>query len=156
MRRIKVLSLIRLMFIGEYTHNIDNKKRLAVPSKFRKELGERAILTKGLDNCLFIYPEQEWKNLAQKLAQLSVGQANARNFMRLILSGAVEVAFDNLGRILVPDYLKNYAGLKKKIVIAGVLNRLEVWDQETWESSRKEIEKNNEAIAEKLGELGLI
>lgn len=144
------------MFIGEYIHSIDNKKRLAIPARFRKELGEKAILTRGLDNCLFLYPEEEWKNLAQKLSQLSMGQVSARSFTRLILSGAVEVEFDNLGRILIPDYLKNYAGLKKKIVVAGVLNRLEIWDQENWERYKQEIEKNNEAIAEKLGELGMI
>ena len=144
------------MFIGEYIHLIDNKKRLAIPARFRKELGEKTILTRGLDNCLFLYPEQEWKNLAQKLSQLSMGQVSARNFTRLILSGAIEVEFDNLGRILIPDYLKNYAGLKKKIVVAGVLNRLEIWDQENWERYKQEIEKNNEAIAEKLGELGMI
>ena len=144
------------MFIGEYIHSIDNKKRLAIPARFRKELGEKAILTKGLDNCLFLYPEEEWKNLAQKLAQLSLGQSGARSFTRLILSGAVEVEFDNLGRILIPDYLKNYAGLKKRIAVAGVLNRLEIWDQENWEMYKREIEKGGEAIAEKLGELGLI
>ena len=144
------------MLIGEYTHSIDNKKRLAIPARFRKELGEKVILTRGLDNCLFLYPEQEWKNLAQKLSQLSVGQAGARSFVRLILSGAVEVDFDNLGRILIPDYLKNYANLKKRIAVAGVLNRLEIWDQENWERYKQEIEKNNEATAEKLGELGLI
>ena len=144
------------MFIGEYIHSIDNKKRLAIPARFRKELGEKTILTRGLDNCLFLYPEEEWKNLAQKLSQLSMGQVSARSFTRLILSGAVEVEFDNLGRILIPDYLKNYAGLKKKIVVAGVLNRLEIWDQENWERYKQEIEKNNEAIAEKLGELGMI
>lgn len=144
------------MFIGEHIHSIDNKKRLAIPARFRKELGEKAILTRGLDNCLFLYPVQEWQNFGEKLGQLSMGQANTRSFARLLLSGAAEVEFDNLGRILIPDYLKNYAGLKKKIVVAGVLNRLEIWDQEKWIRYKEEIEKNTDAIAEKLGELGLI
>lgn len=144
------------MFIGEFTHSIDNKKRLAIPSKFRKELGGKAVLTRGLDNCLFLYPFQEWEKFSEKLSQLSMGQANTRSFARLMLAGAVEVEFDNLGRILIPDYLKNYAELKKKIVVAGVLNRLEIWDQGKWEGYKKEIEKNTDAIAEKLGELGLI
>ena len=144
------------MFIGEYLHSIDNKKRLAIPSRFRRELGESSILTRGLDNCLFLYPIQEWHKFSEKLGQLSMGQANTRSFARLILSGAVEVEFDNLGRILIPDYLKIYADLKKKIIVAGVLNRLEIWDQEKWENYKKEIEKNTDAIAEKLGELGLI
>ncbi|OHB23985.1 MAG: cell division/cell wall cluster transcriptional repressor MraZ [Parcubacteria group bacterium RIFCSPLOWO2_12_FULL_40_10] len=144
------------MFIGEYTHNIDNKKRLAIPSRFRKELGEKSILTRGLDNCLFLYPVQEWQKFSEKLGQLSMGQVSTRSFARLMLSGAVEVEFDNLGRILLPDYLKIYADLKKKIVIAGVLNRLEIWDKDIWDNYKKEIEKNTDAIAEKLGELGLI
>ena len=144
------------MFIGEYLHSIDNKKRLAIPSRFRKELGEKSILTRGLDNCLFLYPVQEWDKFSEKLGQLSMGQTNTRSFARLMLSGAVEVEFDNLGRILIPDYLKTYSDLKKKIVITGVLNRLEIWDQEKWDNYKKEIEKNTDAIAEKLGELGLI
>ena len=144
------------MFIGEYLHSIDNKKRLAIPSRFRKELGEKSILTRGLDNCLFLYPVQEWDKFSEKLGQLSMGQTNTRSFARLMLSGAIEVEFDNLGRILIPDYLKTYSDLKKKIIVAGVLNRLEIWDQEKWDNYKKEIEKNTDAIAEKLGELGLI
>ncbi len=129
---------------------------MAVPSRFRKEMGERAVLTRGLDNCLFLYPYQEWQKFSEKLGQLSMGQANTRSFARLLLAGAVEVGLDNLGRILIPDYLKSFAGLKKKIVVAGVLNRLENWDEENWINYKKEIEKNTDAIAEKLGELGLI
>lgn len=144
------------MFIGEYIHSIDNKKRLAIPSKFRKEFGEKAVLTRGLDNCLFLYPIQEWQKFSEKLGQLSMGQADTRSFARLMTSGAVEVDFDNLGRILIPDYLKNYADLKKRIIVAGVLNRLEIWDEGNWIGYKKEIEKNTDAIAEKLGELGLI
>lgn len=144
------------MFIGEYTHTIDNKKRLSIPARFRKELGERAILTRGIDECLFLYPIKEWENLGQKLSQLSVGKGETRGFVRILLSGACEVEFDNLGRILIPDYLKNYANLKKRIVVVGILNRLEIWDQENWFKYKDQIEKNTESIAEKLGELGLI
>lgn len=144
------------MFIGEYLHNIDNKKRLAIPSKFRKELGEKSILTRGLDNCLFLYPINEWQKFSEKLSQLSMGQASTRSFARLMLAGASEVEFDNLGRILIPEHLKNYACLKKKVVVVGILNRLEIWDQEKWNNYKEEIEKNTDAIAEKLGELGLI
>src|SRR3989344_9344740 len=106
------------MFIGEYTHLIDSKKRLAIPSKFRKEFGEKAVLTRGLDNCLFLYPIQEWQKFSEKLGQLSMGQANTRSFARLMLAGAAEAGFDSLGRILIPDHLKNYAELKKKIIVA--------------------------------------
>jgi MraZ protein len=144
------------MFIGEYTHIIDNKKRLAIPSKFRKELGEKVILTRGLDNCLFLYPLSEWEKLVYKLSSLSMGQSGTRGFVRILLSGAVEIEFDNLGRILIPDYLKNYADLKNKVVIVGVFNRLEIWDEGLWLNYKSQIERNTEAIAEKLGELGLI
>lgn len=144
------------MFIGEHLHSIDSKKRLAIPARFRKGLGDKAILTRGLDNCLFLYPIQEWQKFSEKLGQLSMGQADTRSFARLMTAGAVEVEFDKLGRILIPDYLKNYADLKKKIVIVGILNRLEIWDQEKWMRYKEEIEKNTDAIAEKLGELGLI
>ncbi|QQG45362.1 MAG: division/cell wall cluster transcriptional repressor MraZ [Candidatus Sungiibacteriota bacterium] len=143
------------MLIGEYTHNIDAKKRLAIPARLRKELGEQAVLTRGLDSCLFLYPLQEWQKLTEKLAQLPVGQGNTRGFLRLMLAGAVEVEFDQLGRILVPDYLKNYAGLKNRVTIVGVYTRLEIWDEERWNSYKAGVEKNTDMIAEKLGELGL-
>ena len=143
------------MLIGEYQHTLDVKKRLAIPAKLRKELGERAVLTRGLDSCLFLYPLQEWQKLTEKLAQLPVGQGNTRSFLRLMLAGAVEVEFDQLGRVLVPEYLKAYAGLSARVTIAGVYNRLEIWDEARWESYKAEVEKNTDMIAEKLGELGL-
>lgn len=143
------------MLIGEYNHTIDAKKRLAVPSKLRKELGEKAVLTRGLDNCLFLYPESEWQKLTQKLSELPVGQASTRSFLRLMLAGAVEVELDQLGRILIPDYLKAYAGLIQRVVITGVYNRLEIWDEERWSAYKGDVEKNTDMIAEKLGELGL-
>mgnify|MGYP001607792771 FL=1 len=143
------------MLIGEYQHTLDTKKRLAVPAKLRKELGETAVLTRGLDNCLFLYPMQEWQKLTEKLSQLSVGSGDTRSFLRLMMAGATEVELDQLGRILIPDYLKNYAGLKQRVIIAGVYNRLEVWDEERWNTYKGEVEKNTDMIAEKLGELGL-
>jgi len=143
------------MLIGEYQHILDTKKRLAVPARLRKELGEKAVLTRGLDNCLFLYPYEEWKKLTEKLAQLPVGKGDTRSFIRLMLAGAIEVELDQLGRILIPDYLKNYAGLKQRVTIAGVYNRLEIWDTERWEGYKAEVEKNTDMVAEKLGELGL-
>lgn len=143
------------MLIGEYTHNIDPKKRLAIPAKLRKELGERAVLTRGLNNSLFLYPQERWQKLTEKLGQLPVGQADTRSFLRLMFAGAVEVELDQLGRILIPDYLKNYAGLKQHVVIVGVYDRLEIWDENRWEGYKAEVEKNTDMIAEKLGELGL-
>jgi len=143
------------MLIGEYQHTLDSKKRLAVPAKLRKEFGERAILTRGLNNSLFLYSPDGWRKVTDKLSQLSVGQPDARNFLRLMFSGATEVELDGLGRILIPDYLKNYAGLKQRVSIVGVNDRLEIWDEERWENYKKDVEKNTDMIAEKLGELGL-
>jgi len=143
------------MLIGEYNHTLDLKKRLAIPAKLRKELGERAILTRGLNNCLFLYPLTQWSKLTEKLGQLPVGQGDTRSFLRLMFSGASEVELDQLGRILVPDFLKSYAGLKQRVVIVGVHDRLEVWDEERWTNYKAEVEKNTDMIAEKLGELGL-
>ena len=143
------------MFIGEYTYSIDEKKRLAVPTKFRQLLGKRAVITRGIDQCLFLYPAKEWGNLAEKLSKLPLSQADARGFARLMLTGAMEVSLDNLGRILVPDYLKNYAGLKKKVVIAGVYNRIEIWDERKWKGYKEKTEKEVGDIAERLKELGV-
>jgi len=143
------------MFIGEYTYSIDEKKRLAIPTKFRPLLGKKAVITRGLDQCLFLFPAKEWGNLAKKLAQLPLSQADARGFARLMLTGAMEVNLDNLGRILIPDYLKTYALLKKKVVIAGVYNRVEIWDEGKWQEYKKKTETTVGDIAEKLKELGV-
>jgi MraZ protein len=144
------------MLIGEYKHNLDPKKRLSIPVKLRKELGEGAIITRGLDKCLFVFPRSEWQSLAEKMSHMPLGQGDTRSFARLMISGAMEVEFDSLGRILVPDYLKNYAGLKKIVVVAGLFNRLEIWDDTRWTKYKKDLEKNSDKIAEKLGELGII
>ena len=143
------------MFIGEYTYSIDEKKRLAIPAKFRPLLGKKAVITRGLDQCLFFFPVKEWGDLAKKLAQLPLSQADARGFARLMLTGAMEVNLDNLGRILIPDYLKTYALLKKKVVIAGVYNRVEIWDEGKWQEYKKKTETTVGDIAEKLKELGV-
>ena len=143
------------MLIGEYQHNLDPKKRLAVPAKLRTEIGAKAVITRGLDSCLFVYPIKEWEVLAQKLSQLPMGQENNRSFVRLMLSGAQEVEMDNLGRILIPDYLKNYAGLEKETVIAGVFNRLEIWNKASWNKYKENIEKDTDKLAERLGDLGV-
>ena len=144
------------MLIGEYTHTIDKKKRLSVPSKLRKEIGDKAVLTRGLDNCLFLFPMKEWETLAGKLSSLPMGQQDTRGFVRLLLSGAAEVELDRLGRVLVPDYLRDYAGLKKAVIVAGVGSRLEIWDDQKWHDYRKRIEIDGDKIAERLGELGVI
>jgi len=141
------------MFIGEYVYSIDEKKRLAVPVKFRKNLGEIAIVTRGLEECLFLYPQSEWKKLVDKLKKLPLSQSDARGFVRLMLSGAMEITIDGLGRILIPDYLKEYAKLKKRVVLTGVLNRIEIWDEDKWKEYKEKTEKEIGSIAERLKDL---
>lgn len=128
---------------------------MAVPAKFRSKLKNGAVVTRGLDNCLFLYPKDEWEKLAEKLSQLPISQANTRAFARLMLAGAMDVKVDSLGRILIPEYLRQYAGMAKKAIVAGLFNRLEIWDEKQWETYKKGTEKNSGEIAEKLGELGV-
>ncbi len=143
------------MFIGEYNHNLDNKGRIAVPVKFRDDLKKGAVVTKGLDGCLFLYTMSEWKILADKLSKLPISQSNTRAFARLMLAGAMDVQVDKQGRIILPDYLRKYATLKKKVIINGLYNRLEIWDENNWEKYKSKTEKESGDIAEKLGELGV-
>jgi MraZ protein len=143
------------MFIGEYNYSVDTKGRLAIPAKFRSALKSGAVITRGLDNCLFVYTKTEWTVLAQKLATLPISQANSRAFSRLMLAGAMDVKLDSQGRVMLPDYLRKYATVKKKVVITGLYNRLEVWDEAKWEAYKGQTEKAGNEIAEQLGELGV-
>jgi len=148
-------NLRKTMLIGEFTHNLDEKKRVAVPAKFRKEIGKSAVITRGLDNCLFVYPLKEWEEVAERLSSLPSGKSDNRNYARLFLAGAVDVSLDSMGRILIPDYLKKFAGLKDKVVITGVYKKLEIWDEDAWEKYKNRIEKQTDILAEKLGEMGI-
>ena len=143
------------MFIGEYQHNLDNKGRLAVPAKFRQLLAKGAVVTKGLDNCLFLYPKNKWEEIAQKFANLPISQAKARAFARHMLAGAMETEFDSQGRITLPEYLRKFAGLKKETIIAGLFDRLELWDEATWNKYKAGSDKDAGEIAEALGEMGV-
>lgn len=143
------------MFIGEYIYSLDPKKRLAIPSKFRSDLKNKVVITRGLDKCLFVYPMKVWSDLAEKLSSLPMGESATRSFVRMQLAGAVDVEVDKQGRILVPDYLKEYAQLKKDVVIAGLYNRLEIWDDQKWQEYKKRSEKNTDEVAEQLGKLGV-
>ncbi|MFA6190035.1 MAG: division/cell wall cluster transcriptional repressor MraZ [Candidatus Staskawiczbacteria bacterium] len=143
------------MLIGQYEHTIDIKKRLALPSKFRGELGEKVIVTKGVENCLIVYTEKEFLVISEKLSNLTISQPEARGFARTFLASAMEINLDKLGRILVPDYLKKYAGLNKNVVICGLSNRLEIWDLENWNAWTKETEKGVSDMVSKLGGLGI-
>lgn len=143
------------MFIGEYQHTVDLKKRVALPSKFRGELGNKVVVTRGMDKCLFVYPIKTWEKLAEKLGNLPVGEAGTRSFIRLMLAGAIDVDIDKQGRILIPDYLKEYAGFKKDVTVAGLFDRLEIWDKTKWNNYKMKAEKNSDEIAEQLGKLGV-
>ena len=143
------------MFLGEYQHYIDPKGRMAIPAKFRDELKSGAIITRGLDSCLFVFAPKEWEALAQKLVSLPLAQANSRAFIRLMLAGATNVEIDAQGRVLIPDYLRKYAGLKKEVVVAGLYSRIEIWDAEEWERYKTKTEGASQEIAEKMGELGI-
>lgn len=119
-------------------------------------LGKKLVVTRGLDNCLFVYPIAEWKKITEKVGQLPLGQADTRGFNRFFLSGAVEAEVDSVGRILVPDFLHEFAGLKSKVVLAGIHDRVEIWDEKKWEAYKKAIEGKADALAEKLGDIGVL
>jgi MraZ protein len=141
------------MFIGEYRHTFDPKNRISLPAKFRKELGRTVIVTRGLDTCLFVYPKKAWENQAGKIAAHSTGNAAGRGLSRLMLAGASEAEVDSAGRVLIPDYLKRFASLESKAVVAGVNDRVEVWDEGAWEKYTKTIERDADQFAESLGAL---
>lgn len=142
------------MFVGQYAHSIDAKGRLAVPAKFRGEL-KKAVVTKGLEQCLVLYPKKQWDVLAGKLAAMPISKANNRAFARLMLAGAMDVEVDSQGRIILPEYLRQYAGVDKKVVITGLYDRLEIWDEARWTAYQAATEKNSTEIAEALQELGV-
>ena len=143
------------MLLGEYKHSVDTKGRVAIPAKFRDKLVAGAIITRGLDNCLFMFTQAEWDSLAQKLVALPLAQANSRAFVRLMLSGAMDLTIDGQGRVLIPDYLRKYADFKKDAVITGLYNRVEIWDADRWARYKQKTESASDEIAEKLGELGI-
>jgi MraZ protein len=144
------------MLIGEYTHTIDDKNRLSLPSKFRKELGKKVVITPGLDTCLFVFTMKEWGMFSEKLAGSNMLQADSRSFNRYILGGAVEAEVDALGRVLVPDFLRKRAALESKAIIIGVQNRVEIWSEKSWHDYKKVVEKQADALAEKLGQVGML
>lgn len=143
------------MFIGEYSASIDEKGRISVPAKFRPTLKNKIVVTRGLDNSLFLYRLDEWKKLAEKLASLPISTANTRAFSRLMLAGAMDVDVDKQGRIILPGYLKEFAKIQKKVVIAGLYNRIEIWSEELWNIYKQQTESQSNQIAEQLGSLGV-
>lgn len=138
------------MFMGEFQHNIDEKGRIIVPAKFREGLGSNFVLTRGLDQCLFIYPEDEWKILEEKLKSLPLTKKDARSFTRFFFSGATEAGLDKQGRINVPQTLRSYSELEKECIVIGVSNRVEIWSKDKWEEYFAQSEESFVDIAENL------
>jgi MraZ protein len=143
------------MFYGEYTHALDDKKRLSVPAAFRRILGKKVVLAYGLNRCLSVYPQKEWTAVAKRLAELSSGKADERAFSRFMLSGAREAEVDAVGRIIIPDNLKQYANLAERVVFAGRYSHVEIWNEEAWKTYISDITLNADSVAEKLGENGV-
>jgi MraZ protein len=152
---VEIVENLKIMLIGEFRHNLDQKGRLAIPAKFKNTFAEGLVITRGLDNCLFVFPKREWEKVVEKLTKLPLSQKDSRAFMRFLLSGAYESDLDNQGRLLIPEYLRNYAQLKKRVVIIGLYTRLEVWDEKLWEEYEKEREEQAQEIAERLSDLGI-
>ena len=143
------------MFIGEYEHTVDVKGRVIMPAKLREDIGDKFIITKGLDGCLFAYSQSEWANFEEKLKSLPLAQKNARNFVRFFLSGAVECEIDKQGRFLIPSNLREHASLDKEIVIIGVGTRLEIWNRELWTTYSSDENISADEIAENMTMLGI-
>ena len=144
------------MLIGEYEHSLDAKGRVILPAKLREDIGEKFIITKGLDSCLFGFSKSEWLNFEEKLKTLPLTNKNARDFVRFFLSGAVEAELDKQGRFLIPGNLRDYASLDKETVITGVGTRIEIWDKEKWQNYNSEENITAEQIAENMANLGML
>ena len=142
------------MFYGEHEHTIDRKGRLIIPSRFREVMKEhyteRFMATRGLDKCLFLFPEDEWRAQESRFRALSFTKQEARRFNRFFFSGAAELSFDRQGRVLIPSYLKDYAGIKRDVVLVGLSNRVEVWDKEGWKKFYEQGKDHYEQVAENL------
>lgn len=143
------------MFRGEYSHTVDAKGRLIIPMKFREQLGEECIVTRGLDGCLFIFESGEWEAYEEKLRKLPMTNKNARSFVRFLSGGATPCEFDKQGRILLPATLRKFAGIEKDVILAGLPNRIEVWSEQKWNENNNYEEIDMDEIAGHLTELGL-
>ena len=143
------------MFVGQYLHSLEEKGRLAIPKKFREELGKKAVLTKGLDGCLFLFPIQKWQEFSKKLAKMSLTKKDSRSFARFLTYSAAEIEFDKQGRVLIPEHLRSFSAITKDVVVTGALERIEIWDRKRFNQYLARIEKDSEKIAERLEELGI-
>ena len=143
------------MFIGEYEHSVDAKGRLIMPAKLREEIGDKFVITKGVDGCLFAYSQTEWTAFEEKLKSLPISNKNARDFTRFFLSGAIECEIDKQGRFLITSNLREFAGLEKDVVIIGVNTRIEIWSKDKWQKYSSDENVNVDEIAENMTMLGI-
>jgi len=143
------------MFIGEYNHTLDPKNRVIMPSKFREKLGDSFVMTKGLDNCLFIYSSRDWSIVEDELKSLPMTNKDARAFVRFFFAGACECDLDKQGRMVIPNYLKEHANIDKELVIIGVSTRIEIWSKEEWNKFNNDANISYEDVAEKMSQLGI-
>ena len=144
------------LLIGEYEHTLDEKKRVSLPKVFRFAMGKKIVVTRGFDHCLYAYSRDAWDVVAKKLQSLSMVNPDTRGFNRFMLSGAAEVDVDGVGRILIPDHQKEFAGLKKRVIFAGISDHVEIWNSEAWNSYKALIEKNADKMAAKLDSIGAL
>lgn len=144
------------MLIGEYIHTLDDKKRISLPVKFRKELGKKIVVTPGLDGCLFVFTLSQWKNISGKLSESSMLQTDNRSFNRYMFGGAVEAEVDAIGRMLLPDFLIKRANLLNKVAVVGVQDRVEIWNEEVWRNVKEKVAREADQLAEKLGQAGAL
>lgn len=150
------LLIYSVMLIGKYTHDLDPKKRLTLPSKWRTDLGKKVVVTNGLDNSLFVFPIKEWEHVAHKLSQSGFGNQDTRSFNRFILGNAFETDVDSAGRIVIPESLKEFAHLGSKVVLAGMYSRVELWDEKAWESNIAKVNGEADALASRLNDVGIL
>lgn len=144
------------MLIGEYKHTLDDKNRISLPSRLRKEMGKSVVLAPGLDRCLSLYTTKEWQKISTKLSDSSMLASDNRSFSRFMFGQAIVVEIDGSGRILIPENLKNRSGLSSKVVVIGVQNRVEIWNEDTWNEYKQEVETKADALADKLGQGGVL
>lgn len=143
------------MFTGQYEHSLDEKNRVAIPSKLRRPFKEGVVITKGLDGCLFLFTKSKWEKMAKSVGQLPTTKSSARIYARLLLASAVETNFDNQGRVTIPSYLMDYAGLSSKAVITGLYDRVEIWDKKSWDKLSERLDKGAGEIVEELSDLNI-
>jgi len=140
------------MFTGQYEHAVDQKGRVAVPVRFREKLEKGSVVTKGLDGCLFVFPKSKWESLAKSVGQLPVNKASVRLYSRMLLANAVEIEFDNQGRILIPIFLRKFALINSKVIFAGIFDRVEIWSKHSWDEMTKSSDKDAGKIVEELSD----